>query len=42
MLDQNWEPFAERLANAANIADELNAIDGSGDRIKLGFAESIF
>ena len=42
MLDQAWEPLAEQLANAPDIRAALEALDGSEEKIKYGFQETIF
>lgn len=43
MLAQAWEPFAVRLANATNVADELAAFAKSAeDKAKLGIKDESY
>ena len=42
MLDQLWEPLAEKLANSQDIYNTLENFDTSLQRSKYGFMETIF
>ena len=42
MMDQSWEPLAEKLANAPDLRAFLEEFDNGPDKLTYGLQESIF